>query len=446
MSYLKFPRIRMYWARHTRVDLIASKMNRDRYFLIRQNLKVVEDDLVTDTDRKKDKFWKIRPVINSVRRGCLTNPRSRTIACDEQMIPFWGHTTMRQYVRGKPNPCGLKNFVATSPDGLPLDFFLYEGKGDTITVNGSEDNLDIGEKVIVRLSENLPEGSHIFADRYFMSVPLLDVLHTKGLQGTGTIRKSNIPKAAQFSSDATLRKTGRGSVDQLIRNDGQIALVKWFDNKPIIIASSVLSKEPTDICKRWCKKDKCFKDVSRPNIVKEYNTNMGGVDLLDRIISFYKISAKTRKWTIRTIFHFVDFSLAAGWIEYRRAARYLHTDNKNTLDYLEFRERVAETLIHSKDDQIDSVLNNEVSETDSDIEFMSPLKKKRRNPCPEPSPELRKMAASHLPEIPQQRNTSRCRYPGCNSTKARTRCTACNMFLCLTKERNCFMKYHQLKR
>lgn len=39
---------------------------------------------------------------------------------------------MRQYSRGKPNPCGLKNFICTSPDGHPLDFFMYEGKGGTI--------------------------------------------------------------------------------------------------------------------------------------------------------------------------------------------------------------------------------------------------------------------------------------------------------------------------
>lgn len=292
----------------------------------------------------------------------------------------------------------------------------------------------------------MPEGSHIFTDRYFTSVPLLDFLHVKGLQGTGTIRKSNLPTTANFVSDAELRKKGRGYADQLVRNDGQISLVKWQDNKAVTLVSSALGKEPTDICQRWCKKDKIYKNVNRPNIIKEYNSNMGGIDLLDRIISFYRISAKTRKWTVRALFHFLDFSVAAAWIEYRRATLFLKTSKKDTLDYLEFRERVADYLIYKSERNSYEIDAEEDTEIDPEEEYsVTPLKKKRRLPHPQPSPEMR-MSAFHLPEIPLQTNTSRCRYPGCKSTKARVRCTVCNMFLCLTKERNCFLNYHNLKK
>lgn len=110
---------------------------------------------------------------------------------DEQMIPFWGHAATRQFVRGKPNPCGLKNFVVCSSDGLPLDFFLYEGKGDSIfpIEQLNYPKLDIGGKVIVRLTQNLPQGISIFMDRYFTSTDLLDELHIRGFQGTGTLKK-----------------------------------------------------------------------------------------------------------------------------------------------------------------------------------------------------------------------------------------------------------------
>lgn len=132
MSYTKYPRIRMYWARKPRVAQIADHITRDMFFQIRSNLTTRNYLYVTEDEKNTNKFWKIAPVIDSVRRGCLENPRCQDVSMDEQMIPFHGQTRMRQYVRGKPNPVGLKNFVATAPDGLPLDFFLYQGKGDTV--------------------------------------------------------------------------------------------------------------------------------------------------------------------------------------------------------------------------------------------------------------------------------------------------------------------------
>lgn len=73
------------------------------------------------------------------------------------MIPFWRRTVATQYVRMKPNPCGLENFVSAAQDGLPLDFFSYEGKGDKIL----EENwkLGVAEKVVIRLVQTLLSGS-----------------------------------------------------------------------------------------------------------------------------------------------------------------------------------------------------------------------------------------------------------------------------------------------
>ena len=61
--------------------------------------------------------------------------------------------------------------------------------------------------------------------------------------------------------------------------------------------------------------------VDRPKCVQVYNDYMGGVDKLDFLISLYRIQAKTRKWPVRLIFHFIDLALANARLEYRDIER-----------------------------------------------------------------------------------------------------------------------------
>lgn len=42
------------------------------------------------------------------------------------------------------------------------------------------------------------------------------------------------------------------------------------------------------------KKDKKYTGVPRPVIIKEYNANMGGIDLIDMMIGYYQIKTCTR--------------------------------------------------------------------------------------------------------------------------------------------------------
>lgn len=155
-------------------------------------------------------------------------------------------------------------------------------------------------------------------DRYFTSIDLLDELHLRGFKGTGTLQKDRIPACAPLYSDAELRGGGRGYFCQVVHEDGQMCIIKWFHNKPVILASTIHDANPTGVCKRWSKKEKAYTNVVLPNVIKTYNSAMGGVDMLDRMISYYRICARTRKWTVRLIFHMIDFAVATSWIERRR--------------------------------------------------------------------------------------------------------------------------------
>lgn len=68
---------------------------------------------------------------------------------------------------------------------------------------------------------------------------------------------------------------------------------------------------------------------------------MGGVNLLDRMISFYRLSSRTRKWTVRLAFHVIDFVVASSWIMRMRYEDMESTPKKDRLDYLEYKTDLA---------------------------------------------------------------------------------------------------------
>lgn len=433
---LGFPRLRMCWARKTRYPLIADNMTRDRFFKLRSRLKLVNENEISE-EKKTDKFWKVRPMLEKVRGQCLKNVRPKNVSIDEQMIPFYGHVAMRQYIKGKPTPVGLKNFVVTSIDGIPLDFCMYAGKDSNFQTDFPvPDKLDVGGRVVCKLSSTLPDGSSIFMDRYFTSVPLLEFLLGRNMGGTGTIMLNRIPKTISFYSDSKMRKDGRGSHDQYVLGN-RMAMVKWFDNRPIHVASTEVGSTPLDECKRWSKPNKKYIYIQRPALVRLYNSNMGGVDMLDRVISKYAMRVRTRKWTVRVIHHFFDFAIAAAWFQYRLVAKRNGLAKKQILSYYDYKLTVAEKLIYS-----DPLRSLHESSSEEEEENISP-NKRRRVPQPLPPKNKVKESCLHMPEntSSSQESRSRCRFPGCKQFTF-VKCTTCKVYLCFTNNRNCFKNFH----
>ncbi|XP_060846158.1 piggyBac transposable element-derived protein 3-like [Rhopalosiphum padi] len=225
--------------------------------------------------------------LNSVKNGCLQLISDTHLSIDEQIIPFTGSTRLIQYVKGKPNPEGLKNFVLADKNGLVLDIFIYQGKKTTIDHDDCEFSLTLAESVVWHLSETVPPKTCLYFDRYFTTEKLVQILLKKNFFSTGTVMKNHLPKNITLMSDKAMMKSNRGTSKQYVREDKKMVLVKWFDNKPIHLLSSESDKEPKDTCRRWSKKEFKKIDVERPNCVKNYNTFMGGVDLCDRMIAHY---------------------------------------------------------------------------------------------------------------------------------------------------------------
>lgn len=173
IGILKYPTVRMYWGTRFQFKEIADCMSRDRFFNLRVNLHCVDNLGIDEAAQKANRSWKVQPVITAVREQCLQLERgSGTYSIDEKMIPFLGSCPLRQVVKNKPRPVGLKNYVITSSNGLMLDFEILQGESTPFP----DKSLGHGPCVVLRLVQTLPQGSSVYFDRYFTTLPLLEKL------------------------------------------------------------------------------------------------------------------------------------------------------------------------------------------------------------------------------------------------------------------------------
>lgn len=196
MDNLKFPQAHMYWAAATRVSLTADAMPpRDGFFRLRNALHVCNNECNIDENR----CWKVQALLDRVRKACLKIPRSHAACVDEQMIPFTGRIDLRQYVQGKPNPTGLKNFVLADTLGRVLDFEIYQGARTS-----KHKDLGIGGGIVMRLEDTMPCGQNCHVLQQIFPVGAID----QASSGKGDVRswycdekqEQNDPKVSQRAS------------------------------------------------------------------------------------------------------------------------------------------------------------------------------------------------------------------------------------------------------
>lgn len=122
-----------------------------------------------------------------------------------------------------------------------------------------------------------------------------------------------------------------------------LAVTKYFDIKPVLMVSTVNEKDAEDICSRWSNKDKVHVQLRMPAVIKEYNNNMDGVYLCERMLSFYQMSTRTKMWTTCVMTHFFDVAMTNARIQYKSESKVLNQPAKNKQQYLDL--HLAEELL-----------------------------------------------------------------------------------------------------
>ncbi|CAB4070312.1 unnamed protein product [Lepeophtheirus salmonis] len=119
-----------------------------------------------------------------------------------------------------------------------------------------------------------------------------------GMYYTGTIQKKR-KGLPEFIPDKELRKT-TGSMDAYVNVNAGVGVLKWFDNRAVHIISSMNACHDIVMVNSRRNGNSKKLQIPCPNVVKLYNTHMGGVNKVDQLVS-------TRIWDRKSPTKFYEY-------------------------------------------------------------------------------------------------------------------------------------------
>ena len=120
MGIVHLPRYELYWSIELRYPPIADVMPRDRFKELNRFVHFNDNASAVQSrdDPAYDRYYKVRPLLTMLRDACwLTEPEAR-MSIDEQMIPYKGKNSLRQYLPKKPKKWGFKVMAKCAVSGL----------------------------------------------------------------------------------------------------------------------------------------------------------------------------------------------------------------------------------------------------------------------------------------------------------------------------------------
>uniref|UniRef100_A0A667X1E5 PiggyBac transposable element-derived protein domain-containing protein n=1 Tax=Myripristis murdjan TaxID=586833 RepID=A0A667X1E5_9TELE len=324
-----------------RLAQVADVMSRDRWEEIKKFIHFNDN---SNMEANNDRLFKIRPIVDSLLQKFQSLPQDQMLSIDEQMVPFKGRSSLKQYIPKKPHKWGYKIFVLCDTKGLVHSFDIFTGKSDPVP---GEPDIGASGNMVLKLAQVIHGAVNhlLYFDNWFSSLDLFAALANKGIPALGTVQQNRL-HGCSFSSDTDMKKKGRGTFEEkkAVVDSAEIRAVKWFDNRAVIVASTFASAQPVSDVERWDRKLKQKVSVERPSIISLYNKFMGGVDALDALIAYYCIQIRSKKYYHRFFFHFVDMVIVNSWLLYRRDCESLDVPRKLQKDLLAFRTSIAQAL------------------------------------------------------------------------------------------------------
>ena len=373
----------------------------------------------TQAEASNDRFFKIRPVIQSITEQFLKIPGTPEQSVDEVMVAYKGTRAgnLRQYIQTKPDKWGYKLFCRGSIDGFIHDILIYQGE-HTFTSHPTqlteyEKSMLLSSKTVIVLAKTVHTlaNTTIFADNFFSSIALVEYLRDHyQCRYVGTARENRVGNPPITAShELNKKQVERGTLDYS-STDG-ILVTRWKDNKVVTMVSTDAGIEPMGAVRRYDRKEKKKIDVKCPDEIKKYNGRMGGIDKSDMLTHLYKTPLRAKRWYIR-IFGYA-------WLLYKRDCM---EDGTRPMSLKSFRLKVSDKLRGK-----DTDTRNKRASRRSSTEAAAPARPKLGHRAQIPDMKVRlDLKLGHMPVAVKQRQTCKC----C-STKENTHISCQLMYMCI---------------
>ena len=97
------------------------------------------------------------------------------------------------------------------------------------------------------------------------------------------------------------------------RSDDYVSIAQWRYNKVVYLGSNFSNIEPIEMVKRYSQREEEKICWVQPCCFYQCNHGMGGVDLLDRLISQYIPTIQAKKWYWPLSVNCTEMLIVAAW-------------------------------------------------------------------------------------------------------------------------------------
>ncbi|XP_064155853.1 uncharacterized protein LOC135234821 isoform X1 [Anguilla rostrata] len=336
-----------------------------------------------------DPLWQVRGLLDRVRAGCLALSHEGNYGVDQHPLHL-GQCRRKKSLKN-PRPV-LQCTVLVGAGGLVLDLNVStddSGREDTLQ-RIIPKNKESGEAIVFLCKEEL------------CTPAVLERLLVGGVRSAGRVGGV------------------RGGVgDEFVSSDGKLTLLRCQQG---FILSTLTERQAHQF-----------------SLIKDFEGVQKDAQLHRDLLNLYRTpltASSPARWPQSVLWHLADLALVNSWLQYRRD----RGDSHESLSLMAFRLEVAKGLIHANGRSAPQSAppHPPAPKLPSRGEAVSPAP---RPALPLPDAAARYDGLGHWPEQVAEGEGARCRFGGCERT-SRVRCLKCCVFLCISRNHNCFLKFH----